>query len=205
MTIHIFGDSHAMYNFKNIKYIDVINHWRASITMHRVGRDGMEFINFKLKDIKNGDIVIYQFGEVDCRCNIGKQKLLGREIGEIISKLIENYFISIKNNVNNYDKINIIICCIPPTMNQEYYESIHGPITHEFPFVGNDEERIMYTQITNMALKLMCEKYNFIFLDYYNYYEGKNGLLKIDYSDNICHIIKNEYILNNLYKIIDNL
>jgi hypothetical protein len=52
--IHIFGDSHAMFNFTNIKY-----------------------------NVKN------------------------------------NYISSIKENLNNYNNIKIIICCISPTMNHK--------------------------------------------------------------------------------------
>jgi hypothetical protein len=55
-TIHIFGDSHGNANFSNIKYNNVINHSSPSITMYRVGRDGLEYINFK--SIKDKDINI---------------------------------------------------------------------------------------------------------------------------------------------------
>jgi hypothetical protein len=70
--IHIFGDSHANNNFNNIKYNNICNHYQNSITMHRVGRDNINFINFINYNINNNDIVIYQFGEVDCRCHIGR-------------------------------------------------------------------------------------------------------------------------------------
>jgi hypothetical protein len=149
--------------------------------------------------------VIYQFGEVDCRCHIGKQLLLGRTLDEIIIELINNYINSINENLIGYNNIKIIICCIPPQMNQQYFENIHGPITHEFPFVGTNEERSKYTLLMNELLKISCQKNNYYFFDYYENYVDENGLLKIVLSDNICHIHKNDKLLEKIYKIIDNL
>ena len=158
-----------MFNFTNIKY-DVKNNYQFSITMHRVGRDKLNFINFRSYGIKDNDIIIYQFGEVDCRCHIGKQLLLGRKIDEITLELINNYINSINENLIGYQNIKIIICCIPPTMNQQYYENLHGPITHEFPFVGINEERIKYTLLVNDLLKKKCIEKSYYFFDYYNHY-----------------------------------
>ncbi len=203
--IHIFGDSHARHNFNNIKYQNIVNNYKNSITMHRVGRDKKEFINYKLYDINNNDIIIYQFGEVDCRCHIGKQLLLNRKLEDIISELVNNYIDSIKINIQEYNNLKIIICNIPPPMNNEYYEKLHGPITHEFPFIGTNLERANYTIKVNEMLKNKCEENNFIFLDYYNFYKNENGTIKTELTDNICHIVENNYILEKLYSIIDNL
>jgi hypothetical protein len=200
--IYIFGDSHANFNFKNIKYQNVINNYQNSITMHRIGRDKLNLSSY---GIKNNDIIIYQCGEVDCRCHIGKQLLLGRQLNKIIYELTNKFIKSIKDNLKKYDKLEIIICCIPPPMNQEYYENLHGPITHQFPFVGTESERINYTILMNNKLQKYCKKNNFYFLNYYDDYKNINGNLKVEISDNICHINKNDIVLQKLYNIIDNL
>jgi len=200
--IHIFGDSHADFNFKNIKYNNVKNNCKYSITMHRVGRDKLDLSPY---GVMNNDIIIYQIGEVDCRCHIGKQLLLGRQLNEIIYELVNNFTNSIKDNLQKYNNLKIIVCCIPPPMNREYYENLHGPITHEFPFIGTNLERSNYTILMNTELQKYCEQNNFHFLNYYDDYTDINGNLKIEYSDNICHIYKNEIILEKLYYIIDNL
>lgn len=203
--IHIFGDSHANFNFRNIKYNNVINHYQNSITLFRVGRDKLNFINFKYNNIRDNDIVIYQFGEVDCRCHIGRQLLAGRKLDEIINELIENYIISIKENMKDFKNLKIIICCAPPTMHQEKYEEKHGPITHEFPFIGKNSERKYYTENLNQKLKQACIENNFYFLNYYYNYIDEEGLLNYSLSDEVVHIVKNENLLNQLYSIIDNL
>jgi hypothetical protein len=200
--IHIFGDSHGNFNFKNIKYNNIKNNYKNSITMYRIGRDKLNYSSY---GIMNNDIIIHQFGEIDCRCHIGKQLLLGHELNEIINKLISNYIISIKDNLEKFNNLKIIICCIPPPMKKEYYESIHGPITHEFPFVGTNEERSKYTTLMNNEIQKYCILNNFYFLNYFDDYADINGNIKIELSDNVCHIYKNEIILQKLYNIIDNL
>jgi hypothetical protein len=200
--IHIFGDSHANFNFRNLKYMNY-NYYANSTTLHRVGRDKLDLINFKNYNINNNDLIVYQFGEVDCRCHIGKQLLLNRSISDITNELVVNYIDSIK--INTHDRsVNIVVCCIPPQMDNVYYESKHGPITHEFPFVGTNDERIYYTKLMNQLLKESCKINNYIFFDYHDMYSN-NGLLNIELSDDICHIKDNTKLLDEFYKIIENL
>jgi hypothetical protein len=45
----------------------------------------------------------------------------------------------------------------------------------------------------NNKLREYCDKYNYTFLDTYNYYSD-NGLLHFDKSDGVCHIRDNKYI-----------
>ena len=198
--IHIFGDSHANFNFKNIMYI-CNNHYQNSITMYKVGRDGLNYINFNNYNIKDGDTIIYQFGEIDCRCHIGKQIKLNRQLTEIIKELVLNYIKSIISNKSNRN-LKIIICCVPPPINQEKYEKIHGKITHEFPFIGSNPERILYTKEINKELENQCKSYNLYFLNYYSDYEDQDGNLKYELSDTIVHINNNEKILEKLCKLI---
>jgi hypothetical protein len=204
-SIHIFGDSHANYNFKNIKYSNVFNHYKNSLTMHRMGRDKLNLIEYKTLNINDGDIIIYQIGEVDCRCHIKKQLLLGRELNEIIDELVDNLFSSIKINLCDYDNLKIIVSCVPPPISKEYYEKLHGEITHEFPFVGTDLERSEFTKNVNCEIEKKCIENCFSFLNYYDYYLNEHNTLEVKLSDNRCHILKNKFILEKLYEIVENL
>ena len=197
-SIYIYGDSHARFNFENLS-IPNINLNQNSITMFRIGRDNM-IINFSNEHNGPNNTFILCYGEVDCRCHIGQQIRNRREIEEVCESLVSNYFNTIKNNITEYKQI--IICSIVPTMDQNYFESIYGPITHEFPFVGDDNERINNTNIINKKLKEYCEKYNFKFLDFNSEYSNSNGTLNVDDSDNIAHILKNEIIHKKLFEIL---
>ena len=207
--IYIFGDSHANSNFKNLQ-IPNINGYTNSITMHRIGRDKLNCINFKNYNISQNDIVIYQVGEVDCRCHIGKQLLLNRTLDEIVETLTQQFMESIFINLEQYRNEpvvvlpKIIVCCIPPPMNKTYYTEKHGEITHKYPFIGDDKERSQFTTLVNNSLKEKCEKNGFSFLDYYQDYTNENGTIIESKTDDICHILDTTKIEIKLNEILQN-
>ena len=183
--LHIYGDSHARFNFKNLK-IPNMNHNVNSITMFRIGRDNI-IIGFDKNTIQKKDIIILSYGEIDCRCHIQKQINLGKNEDDIINELVHSYIRTIKHNTTNLDIKIIIIGVIPPTK-QTDYEKIHGPILHEFPFVGTDDERVRYTKKVNTLLGELSDTYNFIYCNPYSFYTRPDGTLKHELSDTVVHI-----------------
>ena len=197
--IYIYGDSHAIFCFKNLK-LDHNNLYCSSTTMFRIGRDNI-IINFNKDIIQKGDIIILSYGEVDCRCHIQRQINLGINEDHIINELVSNYFKTIKNNTININA-NIIIVGIIPTTNKYDYEIINGPILHEFPFVGSDEDRVRYTNKVNKLLEELSIINNYIYFNPYSYYERPDGTLKYELSDSIVHLGNNSFFLEkfiNLY------
>jgi hypothetical protein len=199
--LYIYGDSHANYNFKNI-LVPNVNFFQSSVTMHRIGRD-KQIIKYNSEHNDYNNIFLLCYGEVDCRCHIGKQLLLGRELDDICKELVNEYIDTIKKTITKYKKI--IVCSITPTSKKNLYESVRGPITHEFPFVGNDNQRVIYTKQMNKLLKEHCKINDYIFLDVYDYYAEEDGTLKYDLSDKCVHISDNNYINNKLKEIISTL
>lgn len=199
--LFIFGDSHARFNFKNLS-IPNINLSENSITMHRIGRDNI-IINFNPEFNSTDNVFILCYGEVDCRCQIAKQVALGRDKYEICKSLIENYFNTIKNNIKNYKSI--IIVSVTPPMARKLFEDIHGPITHKYPMLGDDEERVENTKIVNSLLEEYCKLYGFTFLNISDFYSDHDGTLSFNYSDTLVHIEQNEYILEKVSEIINRL
>ena len=204
--IYIFGDSHANNSYKNMSINDItiydLHH--PSITMHRIGRDGM-IINFDhyKKSYTDHDIFILCYGEVDCRCHIKKQMNLGIDEELIISELVNNYFQTIMNNISKNNKI-IITAVIPP-IRRELYENIHGPITHEYPFVGTNEERLRFTHKINTLLQFNCENlskqfgYSFHYFNPYSQYICEEGYMDYSKTDNNVHVGNNNVILEEFY------
>lgn len=199
--IHIYGDSHADFCFRNLQN-EHHNHFIRSITMHRIGRDKKITYNFANNNVQNGDTIIFQVGEVDCRCHIHRQLEANRQLDMIMDELVIQFIDSININAINYENLHIIICCIPPPICKDYYESLHGPVTHEFPFLGTDEMRAFYTMNMNKLLREKCNDNNWIFLDYYDKYKNDKNLLRIELSDDICHIKENQMILDMLGDIL---
>jgi hypothetical protein len=196
--IYIYGDSHASYSFKNLNLYYKNLHC-PSITMFRIGRDNI-IINFNKDVIKKDDIIILSYGEVDCRCHIQRQINLGLNEDDIISTLVHNYFKTIKNNTKNIDIEIIIVGVIPPTK-QSDCEREHGPITHEFPFVGSDEDRVRYTNKVNNLLEELSIINNYIYFNPYEYYEQPDGTLKHELSDLNVHLKDNKFFLEKFIEL----
>lgn len=204
--IYIFGDSHANNSYRNMSINGIIIYdlHHPSITMHRIGRDGI-IINFNeyKNSYTNNDIFILCYGEIDCRCHIKKQINLGIDEEVIISELVNNYFHTIMGNISKNNKI-IITAVIPP-IRRESYEDIHGPITHEYPFVGTNEERLRFTHKINRLLEFNCEKlskqfgYSFHYFNPYSQYICEDGHLDYSKTDNNVHIGNNNVILEEFY------
>lgn len=195
--IYIYGDSHAYFSFKNLK-IDYNSLHCFSITMFRIGRDNI-IINFNKDIIQKSDIIILSYGEIDCRCHIQRQINLGKNEDNVINELVNNYFQTIKNNIINIDAKIIIVGVIPPTKQYDY-EILHGPILHEFPFIGSDEDRVRYTNKVNKLLEELSIINNYIYFNPYYYYERPDGTLKHELSDSTVHLGNNSFFLE---KFID--
>jgi hypothetical protein len=196
--IYIYGDSHANFSFKNLK-LDNKNYFYPSITMFRIGRDN-SIINFNKDEICKNDIIILSYGEVDCRCHIQRQINNGRIEDDIINELVNNYYQTIINNIVNKNVKIIIVGIIPPTKQYDF-ESLYGPILHEFPFIGKDEDRVRYTIKLNKKLEEFALNNDYIYFNPYSYYTRDDGTLKYELSDSNVHLGNNEYFLEKFYDI----
>ena len=165
--------------------------------MFKIGRDNI-IINFDKNMVLNvNDVIIISYGEVDCRCHIQRQIQYGNDEDDIINELVNNYFLTIRNNI--LTKCKIIIVGVIPTTKKNDYESLNGPILHEFQFVGKDEDRVRYTDKVNKKLEELSLIHNYIYFNPYNYYTRDDGTLKYELSDNCVHLGNNLYFLEKFY------
>jgi hypothetical protein len=87
-TCNVFGDSHV-WALKEIPGVEVTH--LGPRTMYHIGREGL--------DIKDSELTIYVFGEIDCRCHIGRiRDTTGESQTSIINRLTDAYFKAIKAN-----------------------------------------------------------------------------------------------------------
>lgn len=198
--LFIFGDSHGRFNFANLS-IKHLNLSQNSITMHRVGRD-TEIPNFDQKYLSLNSVFVFCYGEVDCRCHIGRQVALGRAVETVVDTLVQQYIQTIIVRIT--EKKKVIVCSVVPPVKRGDYEDKFGPITHEFPFVGTDDERVKYTKLVNKQLQQACMTNGFIFFDFYDCFARPDGTLEFEKSDQICHIVQNTPILNQFMSLIEN-
>jgi hypothetical protein len=196
--IFIFGDSHARFNFAGLTQPHV-NHSTNSITMHRVGRDQV-LIGFEEGQNDKETVFVCAFGEIDCRCHIQRQIDAGREKEEVINELVSKFMQTCERSFKTFKKV--VICAITPALRRSDYESVHGPITHEFPFVGTDEQRVEHTMLMNALLEKSCMKQGYAFLNVISDYQRPDGTLKYELSDQNSHILENSLILEKFDSLL---
>ena len=143
MTIHTFGDSHSRTDdIAGWKYCgNVISHWLGAILCYSFGRDKLQRCDISKEEynVKDGDTVVFCFGEIDCRCHyVHKYITQGKTYQMIINEIVDNYENAIKINIDNC-KLNLKNVCIynvVPTVQK--YNTFENP---EYPYLGTDEER----------------------------------------------------------------
>lgn len=190
MKIHVFGDSHASNvhsHWGRIKIPNVIFkcHHIGGKLMYTFGRLGLNLLNIKNSGVKENDIVIFCFGEIDCRNHVHKHINKNKSYKDIIDELAINYFEAIKKNVSEYTTIKTCIYNIVPPV--KYRDGITNP-GHPFPYLGTDNERKKYYTYMNLKLSELCKENNMIFFDIYNESCNADGFLRDDYSDGNCHL-----------------
>uniref|UniRef100_A0A6C0BCB1 SGNH hydrolase-type esterase domain-containing protein n=1 Tax=viral metagenome TaxID=1070528 RepID=A0A6C0BCB1_9ZZZZ len=155
---------------------------------YSIGRDG---ISIRGSGVVNNDIIIFCFGEIDCRCHIHKH--IGKKsYKEIIDDIVEKYFIALKKCIESLTVTTCVYNVVPTVRAKDIKEN------PEFPLVGSDEERKRYVLYFNSRLKDKCHEYGFIFFDVYDKYIDKDGFLNRGLSDGNVHIQDGRFIENFL-------
>ncbi|MGB7537880.1 MAG: SGNH/GDSL hydrolase family protein [Anaerolineales bacterium] len=175
---HAIGDSHAKYIFSGARGFQV--HYLGPVTMHRVARDGRNFLRLQDFNVHDRDILIWCLGEIDVRCHIVKQApLQTAAINVIAGKLAGSFLESVAEIQRDARQLGtIVLAVIPPTDN--VYD-------REYPMVGSLKERIEARNALNDALREGCAARGFHFLDPYASFMDPAGALKEGMSDGNVH------------------
>lgn len=186
MKVYTVGDSHCI-PYQDSSLIAKV-HWIGSVTMHRVGRDLLNFayipcdpagFGFEIKSVPTDGIVIVSFGEIDIRNNIYKQIVeKNRNEDEIIETLVIKYKDALDFNAKIYPRL-AVAAIVPPRRNYE---------ADIFVKCGSDEDRLRFTIKMNKALKEMIEKTSYYYLEFYEIYKDNDGFLCDTLRDSSIHI-----------------
>lgn len=177
-TIHVIGDSHS----NEFSLIDgCIIHHIGPVTMHRVGRDGLSILDFNHYGVKDHDLVILTFGEIDVRCHIGKiRDRFNIDLDQVIDDLLERYFRTILYNKCFYDSILIAVYTVTPPTDQVKCDL--------FTRYGKLTDRVNISRKLNEKLKTIATSHSIHIIDVYDYYADENGILLPLSSDGNVHI-----------------
>lgn len=200
ITLHTFGDSHASKehggwdNSKMKLPISIRSNWLGPKLMYSFARDKNKL--FDKSTVFEGDIVVFCFGEIDCRCHVGKYKPNWKKN---IDSLVENYFLAIEANVSQYKDLTTMIFNVVPQIQREHPKNAWMlPYQKNAPHIGSDLERVEYTKYMNKKLSDYCKKYNYEFIDVYDCYADDQGFLIEELSDKNCHIADPLHVANFL-------
>ena len=192
MSIHTTGDSHSYHGWS-----EIIQHHLGPVLCYSFGKEKLNKCDIRNFNIKDGDSIVFCFGEIDCRCHIHKHITDTTTYKEIINNIVNNYFEAIELNVftSQIKLKNICVYNVVPPIQK--YNTIENS---EYPFLGTDKERKNYTLYFNKKLKKKCIEKEYIFFDVYNNYIDENGFLRKDLSDSTVHIGNGIYINNFINK-----
>jgi len=191
--IHTFGDSHADAGHSHWGYISLPNiniktHHLGGKLMYSFGKFGYDVLNIKKYGVNEGDIVIFCFGEIDCRNHVHKHITSELSYKDVIDDLVDNYFKAIKENVEQYKNLKTSVYnVVPPT------KAFYCAPDHPYPFLGSDKERKIYYKYMNEKLKELCKAYDYYYFDIYDECCDDEGFLRKDYSDGNVHLRNTEH------------
>lgn len=199
--IYIFGDSHARWGFSDMgqleylySYNDVVKlpihiNSAGSKTIQLVIQQGLNVVDY---GVKENDIIMFVFGEVDVRYNIGKERdLQHKDVNEIIDLLVRNYIRAMIDNRKNYSNLDCVVMeVMPPARHNTYY--------------GTIQDRVSITQALNKRLRQECELHNILFLPLHDIYANPDGSLNPDMAEGTVHINMhhNFHIKNRLVELL---
>lgn len=195
--------------------------------MHRIGRDKPTINNLKsicndffgeylkvakpeykhmplpLDEIKENDIVIFVFGEIDIRTHYGKQIIKGRNKNDILNNLVGNYIDTILLNFIEYPNVKFGVQSVtPPTDDKNYREAINK----EYPTTGPVKDRIEATIEINRLLKEKCAIHDLLFVDTATYYQNDNSEFPVKGIDSSANLFELDTRIkdDNVHVYIDN-
>lgn len=175
--IHAFGDSHV-WACKPF----AVTHHVGGHTMHHVGLNGVP----RSGELEIGDTLLSVFGEIDCRCHLGRiAEAAGTQLENIVKPTVMLYCVALRDLGDERGLSRIIVSCVVPPSDNGDAPSV--------PFWGTLEQRVFVTQMVNAHLEMECQKRGLEFLNFYKSFALKDGSLDPNKSDGLVHIAEKCY------------
>ncbi len=203
----IFGDSHIGHICEDIEYNELeykdirINPiCKVGLSCNRFSNS--DFINFlSYFPIKKRDIILLNFGEIDCRMSIHKKNYDKGIKKDIILKVVLQNYINTIELIKNYYSENRIIVLLPnPPFKDDHI--ITEEVRKNLLFNSNEIDRIMLHQnFSSTLFEMSILKNNFEIIDLSEFFQNKDGFMnnKILRTED-CHMKSNKEYFDFLYK-----
>ena len=194
-TIHTFGDSHCVAGWINIPGVKI--HHIGPMLAHSFGNKPNKLHRLRKSGVTNDDVVVFCFGEIDCRCHVKKHISKERSYESVIDEIVANYLLAIQSKTKLLPGLKVCVYNIAP--------AVHKETAREFsqhPYVGTDEERRTYVEYFNACLRQRCPEFGFVFFDIYDQCVDEEGFLLQEISDHVCHVVDETIIGGFLKKVL---
>lgn len=189
MIVHTIGDSHAVNG-----WTDVAKHTLGPLLCYSFGRDPTgRCPNLTALGVRDGDIVIFCLGEIDCRCQIGK-----RGGPDTVPPIVERYLQGVVSLVkaSGLKRVKPYVYSVPPPPRKEESRDYS-----DYPLVGSNEERLAITTRFNAELRVMSWKSGIGFMDVSTACSVGEGYLNPEMSDGHVHINDTRPITDALFDV----
>src|SRR5690606_28868680 len=110
--------------------------------------DGRGLVDLRRYGVRAGDVIIFCFGEIDCRCHVHK---FAPDWQENINRNVTAYLAAIAEQSADFPDLNVMVFNVPPPARKR--SDRENP---EFPFVGSDDQRLAYTTYMNGRIAEGC-------------------------------------------------
>jgi len=171
-------DTNVYLDFKN--NIELQSYSFAGQLCYTFGRADFSRFDINMFNIQEEDILIFSYGEIDCRAYVHKYVNNVKSYKDIIKIVVNDYLSAIKRELNKLNSKPKKLCVFnipPPT------KKLHLDNAGHVSCLGSDEERKLYYNHFNKLLKEGCLSNGFIFFDIYDKVVDNEGFLDRKYSD----------------------
>lgn len=198
VNFHTFGDSHSRNPWDQIPAVTV--HHIGPLLCHSFGRDGSALLDVRNHGVHGGDVVCFCFGEIDCRCHVKNHCSSERSYKYVIDDIVSRYMDAIKENTEHFKQPRLTVCVfnvVPPPRRHTATENL------DYPFVGSDDERVVFVKYFNACLSDACTLHGFTFFDIYSHYCDDEGFLLEKASDGHVHVMDATHVEKRVHEIMD--
>ncbi len=181
MLYHVYSDSHgAKFHLYN-KRLDVdrfMVYGNAGLTAHGIGRDKANFLLQMLQQLRRGDNILFNLGEVDCRAHFYyHHRESGRPINELMEETAERYISMILRIIDQGYRV-VVLDVLPAVR----IGNVHG-----LQYYATREERAAIILQFNKVLRKHCKRAGLPFIRSHYLLADENGFLRDEYAADQAH------------------
>jgi hypothetical protein len=160
-VVHVFGDSQSAV-YEGLP--NVIVHRTNGVTMYRMGREGVPFVQQLQRRLGRRSVLMFVFGNVDARLHIGRvAEATGRPLIEVVHELVDSFLGAI--DAERHCRRVLVVGVLPPAENEAIERGCWG----------TQDQRIVIARSLNARLAQRCADFGFGFVDHYDQYCDERG------------------------------